>query len=362
MNVARTMEERRAVVGLYLLTSVYANYFQRIELMRWTRYLDECLRLLEEKKEYSTDELLVYLVRVQLICNKGGASTWNDMFGDVEMRAPADLYVRTLTSQLDELERSIPPDLKANGITKLFLITHYLNIPSNSSVVSLKLHILNTTISIHEHSLTTTPKSTSSDPADRLQRIESLWTCFTAVKSWFNIFLSLESFPLSCYPHFSMTVLTQIAHSLVALFRLSTFESPDTPWDCQRVRQELDFGEVIQLVVDRCEQVPSAVGIEMGPRRASEREDGLWPEGSWLHTMNKLLVVRGVWEAKIAAMAAPDAEREDGPGPEHNGTLNGFGVHGTQHMDALDFGGLDIDMLDDNWIRDMLGGGYDNNF
>jgi hypothetical protein len=83
--------------------------------MRWTRYLDECLDLLEEKEECQTDKLLVYLTRVQLICNRAGASTMNDLFGDAEMRAPADLYVKSLKLQLDDLERSVPPELTSNG-------------------------------------------------------------------------------------------------------------------------------------------------------------------------------------------------------------------------------------------------------
>jgi hypothetical protein len=84
--------------------------------MRWTRYLDECLHLLEEKKEYPTDVVLVYLTRVQLICNKGVTSTINDLFGDAEMRVPADFYVKSLKLQLGELERSVPPELNSNGI------------------------------------------------------------------------------------------------------------------------------------------------------------------------------------------------------------------------------------------------------
>jgi hypothetical protein len=84
--------------------------------MRWTPYLEECLRLLEEKKDYPTDDLLVHLVRVQLICNKGVDSTWNDIFGNAKMPIPADFYVRILTSQLDDFERCIPLGLKPNGI------------------------------------------------------------------------------------------------------------------------------------------------------------------------------------------------------------------------------------------------------
>lgn len=84
--------------------------------MRWTRYLDECLHLLEEKQEYPTDGLLVCLVRVQLICNKTSTLTWNDMLGGAEMGGPTDLYVKTLKTQLDNLERSLPGELKSNGI------------------------------------------------------------------------------------------------------------------------------------------------------------------------------------------------------------------------------------------------------
>jgi hypothetical protein len=84
--------------------------------MRWTRYLDECLHFLEEKQEYPTDDLLVCLVRVQLICNKGSALTWNDVLGDAEMGGPTDLYVKTLKTQLDNLERSLPRELKSNGM------------------------------------------------------------------------------------------------------------------------------------------------------------------------------------------------------------------------------------------------------
>jgi len=83
--------------------------------MRWTRYLDDCLRLLEEKAQ-PTDDLLVYLVRVQLICNQGSTLTWNDVLGDVEVGIPTDLYIKTLKSQLDNLENSIPQLLKANGM------------------------------------------------------------------------------------------------------------------------------------------------------------------------------------------------------------------------------------------------------
>lgn len=84
--------------------------------MRWTPYLGECLRVLEESKDYPTDVLLVHLVRAQLICNKGTTSTWDDMFGDTANQVPPNFYAKSLKSQIEDLERSIPTELKSNGI------------------------------------------------------------------------------------------------------------------------------------------------------------------------------------------------------------------------------------------------------
>ena len=78
--------------------------------------MDECLHLLEEKQEYPTDHLLVCLVRVQLICDKGNALTWNGVLGDAEMKGPTELYIKTLQTQLENLERTLPEELKSNGM------------------------------------------------------------------------------------------------------------------------------------------------------------------------------------------------------------------------------------------------------
>jgi hypothetical protein len=183
-----------------------------------------------------------------------------------------------------------------------------------------------------------------------------------AVKSWFNLFFSLETFPLSSYIHFSMMPLTQLGHFLVALFRLSIFESPDIPWDRRRVRQEMNFGDIVQLIVDRWEQVPEANGIEMVPGMAKVTKDGVWSEPSWFHAMKRVLVVRSLWEAKVAAMTVADADRAGGLKPEESEGVNGLGEPGMQQMDGMEFGGMNVDLLDDAWIQDILGGGYDFGF
>lgn len=93
--------------------------------MQPTRYLYECLKVLEEEKDCPTDELLVRLVRVQLICNRGSALAWNDVLGDADVGVPTDLYVKSLKLQLENLEHSVPQELNSYGTCPLTFLVAY---------------------------------------------------------------------------------------------------------------------------------------------------------------------------------------------------------------------------------------------
>lgn len=94
------------------------NFFQRIESMRWTAYLDECLCVLEEKEDSPTDVLLVQLVRIQLLTNRILQAPWPDesYMLDGTSRLPHDAYIQIFELQLEEVKRSIPSTLISNGI------------------------------------------------------------------------------------------------------------------------------------------------------------------------------------------------------------------------------------------------------
>ncbi|KAF2188861.1 hypothetical protein K469DRAFT_564540 [Zopfia rhizophila CBS 207.26] len=327
-NPVRTMEERRAVIGLFLVSSISANYRQRTEPMRWTSYLEECLRLLEEKKDYSTDQFLVYLTRVQLIRNQAATVVWTDTLptGNASDGLPKDFYVHTFKSQIEELKRSVPSELKSNA--------------------TLQLHILETVISIHEHSLTASPsKDVSFDSSAHLRRAESLWACLTATKSWFNTFFSLDLFPLSCYAQVTMAIFTQMAHCLVTLFRLSTFESAGVYWDRQRVRQELDFAEVLKTWLKRWRGALDATGLDI---RLNEDEASTWGFS------NKILSgILNWWEVRIAPRLANKSENE---GMEGSMPMNTSTISNQQQVETIDLASMNLDFSDDVWMMDVLGG------
>jgi hypothetical protein len=180
------------------------------------------------------------------------------------------------------------------------------------------------------------------------------------VKAWFNSFFSLESFPLSCYPYISIAIFSQLAQCLVALYRLTTFAAPGILWDRQRVIQELDIADVIKLIGDRWERVPLAAGLETRPLQVGVREDDRWPEDPWSHTKRKVLAIGMWWEAKVAAMTGADVESENGPRSEGDRATNEPEISGQQQMDA-EFRAMDMELLDDSWLRDLFVGEYDFN-
>jgi hypothetical protein len=110
-NQSRTIEERRAVIGLFYIGSWISVYFQRIDPIRWTPYLEECLDVLDREKDAPTDQLLVQSVRVQLLCNAVVLVPWNQ-----GTEAAHDVLLNAFKVQFSQLERSIPPEVQMNGM------------------------------------------------------------------------------------------------------------------------------------------------------------------------------------------------------------------------------------------------------
>jgi len=87
-----------------------------MEPMRWTPYMEECLRMLEEAEEYSTDKLLVHLIRSQLIRDRIASVQWTytsleNVTGSIMLQ---DSYVDMFTLQVNELNRSTIERITSN--------------------------------------------------------------------------------------------------------------------------------------------------------------------------------------------------------------------------------------------------------
>jgi hypothetical protein len=142
-----------------------------------------------------------------------------------------------------------------------------------------------------------------------------------------------------------MAIFAQLSHCLVVLFRLSTFESPNVPWDTQRIRQELDLGKLVELWAERWEGVAAAADLDTN--MMGDKDDD-----PWSFTRKKLFAIAKWWEGKFAVIKAAEAEK-DGPHGVENGTIDGFGE---RQMDAMDFTRLSMDIFDDVWMGGLTGG------
>lgn len=122
----------------------------------------------------------------------------------------------------------------------------------------------------------------------------------------------------------------------VCLYRVSTLElgAGNGVWDTERVKRELDFGQV--------------AGV-MGARYAVMAE-GESEEGFWALNRRRCAVVKSWWESKVRAGEIKGVGEGVGGGNTsgdsvvEESTLVGDGV------------GAEMDFLDDAWMREWLSG------
>lgn len=94
-----------------------AAHFQRIEPLRWTPYLDNCLQVLNEAKDAPTEIDFVQRVRLQLLTKEALSLTSHDDLGEARSPdpLPTGFYRKSLLAQLEMIKRDIPLELQQNG-------------------------------------------------------------------------------------------------------------------------------------------------------------------------------------------------------------------------------------------------------
>ncbi|KAF4955243.1 hypothetical protein FSARC_11916 [Fusarium sarcochroum] len=108
--VPRTNEERRALVGVWFVSSA-------VESTKFTRYVHQCLQELEQDMEYISDINLVQLVRVQHL-NARIARFTSQQKSEEEMpmfetvQIPRDVCVSAFENELELFRRNLPTSLQ----------------------------------------------------------------------------------------------------------------------------------------------------------------------------------------------------------------------------------------------------------
>lgn len=105
---ARTLEERRAVLGCFVVSSVVSSYFAQIDTMQWTPYMDECIEVLSEQNESKYDEAFVQQVKLQRL-----AEDIEDIKGKDKL--PPAFFSAGLRYRLNDIKMHLSPQLLQDG-------------------------------------------------------------------------------------------------------------------------------------------------------------------------------------------------------------------------------------------------------
>ena len=120
----KTSEERRALLGCYYLFAKLSSSFKRLDPMRFTDHLENCCQALINNPEYSTDIILVQLVRLHRVVER----YLPQAMGHSVLGVPVRSFVKCFEDDIQRFRQSIPQDLIESRSCKL---VHYRYIYAN---------------------------------------------------------------------------------------------------------------------------------------------------------------------------------------------------------------------------------------
>lgn len=277
--------------------------------------MDECLQVLDERKECSNDEILVQQVQLQLIVEKVALGTMHDreMKSIEQTGEPPFLYLENLRSQLRYIKTKILAQLQTDS--KL-LCTDSSVVLTHISAEVVLLHLYSTELetapsprSLHTNQLT-------------FEQQQCLAAYLDSVKCWFDVFFTITP---AAYIALPFSIFSQLFRCLSTLSRLTTVNNPS--WNENDVWKTADSPVILDRVINNLEQAAIVAGLDNS--ESAERE-------VFSSTAQMFRSLRKEWEAKLglddlSAIPIPENVNEGFP------------------PDALA-----VEFFDNDWLMDLL--------
>ena len=144
-------------------------------------------------------------------------------------------------------------------------------------------------------------------------QIESLCTMLGAARKWFDVYLAI---PPRDHVRLPLSISTQLAQSIVVLYRLTIFEC--SGWDRKLVRETCSLSCILEQVVKKFQRVPVEAGLVYDDESLHFK----------LFSVNirKLTSIKDWWQAKESALQqATDLESSQIPAVGDNVPTVHFG-------------------------------------
>lgn len=184
-----TLEEHRALAGVFYLTSMLASSFKKIDALCFTKYMGDCLDSLVQARECESDLLLVQMVRLQHLAE--------DTHTTEAPSAPMQMYVKAFEADLTRLRK---------------------NDPCKEDSTLLKLQYLSAEILVWELSLIDLQENKTKPLRSHL---EDLYRCVEAIKSFIEVYFTIS---VDAYLTIPFSVFGQFAHAFIVLTKLASLE------------------------------------------------------------------------------------------------------------------------------------------
>ncbi|KAH8689328.1 hypothetical protein BGW36DRAFT_70139 [Talaromyces proteolyticus] len=129
--VSRTNEEKRALLGVWYMSSNAGLVVKQLAITRYTKYLDQCLKDLDDAREYKSDQLVIQLVHIQQLTEKIFHFHSSDSPVDEQLGSPEPSTMSRLEAfraELDSLRNALPPNLKSDYLLSCYYNSAYLRI------------------------------------------------------------------------------------------------------------------------------------------------------------------------------------------------------------------------------------------
>ncbi|KAH7159860.1 hypothetical protein B0J13DRAFT_115092 [Dactylonectria estremocensis] len=304
----RSMEERRAVLALWFLTSVMTSFIGKMDTLRWTPHMDDCLKALERDHEHPSDEIFVAFIKYQLVLEDTQRLLLQDVMGEAS-QTPTYVFKKGLLARLQELRDTLPPTLLSNML--------------------LKSHMLGAEVQVHSIGL-----FMQAIPAQ--PRIESMYACLKAARAWYDNFLSI---PLNDVPGSPFSVYVQLSQIQVALYRLTTSEDP--AWDKDLVRNTADLLVLLDQTIEMFVKLDKIYHL-----KANDGEETIYIKGAKI-----MRNIRTSWEPAIlrhlGGIPTPNSQDMANPQPMEvaETTQPTFNL---SDANSMDFGDM-------TWMTDVFG-------
>lgn len=205
-------DQRRALLGVYILSSRAAIAYHRMDPMRYSEHIDGCCKALTEAAEYESDLLLVEMTQLQRILGK---YYQRDAFATT---TPSSVFRTMFQDEIQRFRQALPPSLR-------------------------RCHLLET--EIYSGALGILEPSYETDVNDNMDRLSALHACVDASNGFVR---NLVDMPDDERPHNSILVTLSLLQVMITLARLAFFRADG--WDTKYAQKVVDFGGFLTNVRD----------------------------------------------------------------------------------------------------------------